>query len=62
MAGSGTDATVRIPTTMDRPRIMVLELGQIDDSDIVWVNGVRIGSTTENWTQPRQLQNQFCAW
>lgn len=30
-----------------------LHLGPIDDIDTVWVNGVRIGTTTRDWTVPR---------
>ena len=35
---------------------LIVELGQIDDSDIVWTNGVRIGSTTEDWTKRRRYK------
>lgn len=31
----------------------ILHLGPIDNSDICWINGVKIGETFELWSQPR---------
>ena len=36
-------------------RNLLMELGPIDDSDIVWFNGARIASSVEAWPQPRKL-------
>ena len=37
-------------------RNLLLELGPIDDSDIVWFNGVRIASSVEAWPGPRRYR------
>ena len=37
-------------------RNLLMELGPIDDSDIVWFNGVRIASSVEAWPQPRKYR------
>ena len=37
-------------------RNLLLELGAIDDSDIVWFNGVRIASSIEAWPEPRRYR------
>lgn len=44
--------TVNIPESWSG-RNLILDLGSIDDSDIAWFNGVRIGSTIESWNQHR---------
>jgi len=33
---------------------LTLSLPAIDDCDIVWIDGVQVGSTVNNWTQPRR--------
>ncbi len=33
---------------------VMIGLGRIDDSDISWVNGIQVGSTTGNWQVPRE--------
>ncbi|MFT4257696.1 MAG: sialate O-acetylesterase [Pseudoxanthomonas sp.] len=35
---------------------VTLGLGQIDDSDVAWVNGQRVGSYTNGWNVPRVYQ------
>ncbi|MEY5031011.1 MAG: hypothetical protein RL354_42, partial [Planctomycetota bacterium] len=35
---------------------LVLSLPAIDDCDIVWIDGARVGSTVNNWTQPRRYE------
>ena len=52
------DGGVWYRKTVDIPKAwagkdLVLDLGSIDDSDITWFNGVRIGSTTEAHNQHR---------
>ncbi|MDE0890526.1 MAG: hypothetical protein OSA40_13870, partial [Phycisphaerales bacterium] len=37
-------------------RNLLMELGPIDDSDIVWFNGARIASSVEAWPQPRKYR------
>ncbi|MCP4013964.1 MAG: hypothetical protein GY728_12720, partial [Phycisphaeraceae bacterium] len=37
-------------------RNLLLELGPIDDSDIIWFNGVRIASTIEASAEPRRYR------
>ena len=37
-------------------RNLLIELGPIDDSDIVWFNGARIASSVEAWPQPRKYR------
>ena len=44
--------TIQIPDDWSN-RQLRLQLGSIDDSDIVWFDGVRIGSTVERHTLPR---------
>lgn len=44
--------TVDIPESW-AGKDLILDLGSIDDSDITWFNGVRIGSTTEAHNQHR---------
>ena len=45
--------TVEIPEDWSNRRLL-LELGSIDDSDITWFNGIRIGSTVEDHTARRR--------
>ena len=45
--------TVEIPEDWSN-RKLLLELGSIDDSDIVWFNGIRIGSTVESHAARRR--------
>ena len=35
---------------------VVLGLGMIDDSDETWINGQRIGGTTNQWSKPREYR------
>lgn len=65
---SATDASLRnfdggvwYRRTIDVPenwsgRNLLLELGGIDDSDVVWFDGVRVGSTVEAWPQARRYR------
>lgn len=65
---SETDASLRnfdggawYRRTIDVPenwagRNLLLELGSIDDSDAVWFDGVRVGSSIEAWPQPRRYR------
>ena len=55
------DGAVWYRRTIDVPedwagRNLLLELGAIDDSDIVWFNGVRIASSIEAWPEPRRYR------
>ena len=55
------DGAVWYRRTIDVPedwtgRNLLLELGPIDDSDIVWFNGARIASSVEAWPQPRRYR------
>ena len=55
------DGSVWYRRTIDVPedwanRNLLLELGPIDDSDIVWFNGVRIASSVEAWPEPRRYR------
>jgi len=55
------DGAVWYRRTIDIPedwagRNLLLELGAIDDSDIVWFNGVRIASSIEAWPEPRRYR------
>jgi len=55
------DGGVWYRRTIDVPenwsgRNLLLELGGIDDSDIVWFDGVRVGSTVEAWSTPRRYR------
>ena len=55
------DGGVWYRRTIDVPenwanRNLLLELGGIDDSDIVWFDGVRVGSTVESWSTPRRYR------
>jgi sialate O-acetylesterase len=44
--------TTNLPPSWARIDLQ-LHLGPIDDIDTVWVNGVKIGTTTRDWTVPR---------
>ena len=35
---------------------LALALPAIDDCDIVWIDGVQVGATVNNWTQPRRYE------
>ena len=37
-------------------RPLVLEMPAIDDCDITWVDGIEVGSTVNNWMQPRRYE------
>ena len=55
------DGAVWYRRTLDIPddwsgRNLLLELGSIDDSDIVWFNGARIASSVEAWPEPRRYR------
>lgn len=55
------DGSVWFRRTIDVPedwanRPLLLELGSIDDSDIVWFDGIRIGSTVERHQMPRRYR------
>ncbi|MEE2894315.1 MAG: sialate O-acetylesterase [Planctomycetota bacterium] len=57
----GFDGAVWYRRTIDVPedwkgRNLLLELGRIDDSDIVWFDGVRIGSTVEAHARMRKYR------
>ena len=57
----GFDGTVWYRRTIEVPedwagRNLMLELGAIDDSDIVWFDGVRIGSTVEAHAAQRRYR------
>ena len=39
---------------------VTLGLGMIDDSDEAWVNGQRVGATTNRWNAPRRIPGR-CA-
>lgn len=45
--------TTNLPPTWARIDLE-MNFGPIDDIDTVWVNGVKIGSTTQSWTTPRK--------
>ena len=57
----GFDGGVWYRRTIDIPqdwsgRDLEIELGRIDDSDIVWFNGVRVGSTVEAHSKLRKYE------